>query len=161
MKFVIDSLVVLMVVGILGGVFYFARTERQMEQQVELARNELRRFESELLLQSALEGVELSRRGYPLTVEPEWFGGNLPTNPLLGRSYPWLEIASESERELLHPTRRTAMDHSVAQFWYNPELGVIRARVPTGIADATALNLYNRINGSGLTSLFASGDGTE
>ena len=50
MKFIIDSLVVLMVVGILGGVFYFARTERQMEQQVELARNELRRFESELLL---------------------------------------------------------------------------------------------------------------
>lgn len=158
MKFVIDSLVILMVVGILGGVFYFTRTERQVEQQVELARSELRRFESELLLQSALEGVELTTRGYPTTVDPEWFGGSLPMNPLLGRSYPWLEIASEAERDLLHPLRRVASDHGVAQFWYNPYRGVLRARVPAGIADATALKLYNRINGCSLPSLFASGE---
>ena len=154
MKFVIDSLVVLMVVGIVGGVFYFARANRQMEHQVDLARNELRRFESELLLQSALEGVALSPRGYPLTVEPEWFGADLPFNPLLGRSYRWLEIASKSETDKVHPVHLTAANHSVPQFWYNPYSGVVRARVPAGIADATALKLYNRLNGCSLPSLF-------
>ena len=43
---------------------------------------------------------------------------------------------------------------AVAQFWYNPRHGVIRARVPMAMSDAETLAIYNQVNGSNLQSLF-------
>ncbi len=43
----------------------------------------------------------------------------------------------------------------MAQFWYNPNTGVLRARVPADVSDATALKWYNHINGTNLTGIFA------
>jgi hypothetical protein len=47
-----------------------------------------------------------------------------------------------------------AFDRSIAAFWYNPANGVVRARVPVTISDQRATELYNRINGVFLTSIF-------
>ncbi|MHC4416462.1 MAG: hypothetical protein ACYS0G_14410 [Planctomycetota bacterium] len=153
----IDTLVALMLTGLLAGVVFHTRVERKMDEKIVLARAEVRRFQSQLNLQAALEKVELTQRGYPATVEPEWFLGDLPANPLLGPGHPWLEIAGKAHSNLDHPELRTASDHSVAQFWYNPYRGSLRARVPSGISDATALELYNRINECNLTSLVSAG----
>ena len=155
MRFIIDTIVVLMLAGIVAGFYFHYRSERQMEDRIELARKELTRFTQEIMLRGTLGEVPLNSRGAPQTVKPEWFG-RLPTNPLLGPGHPWLEIAGPSEASLAHPPNRTASDHSVAQFWYNPNLGVLRARVPAGIADASALKLYNRVNDRSLSSLFLS-----
>lgn len=149
----IDSLVALMLVGILGAVVYNWRSEEQLEKDVVLTEAEVHRLAAQIELQAALENVELTQRGYPRLVKPEWFHGNLPLNPLLESGHPWLEIASASQHELRHPPNPIAAGADVAQFWYNPYTGDVRARVPTGVSDAKALELYNRVNEASLKSL--------
>jgi hypothetical protein len=153
MRLLIDSLVALMLTGILAGVVLHTRSEWRLEDKIELARAEVERFQSQIMLQTALEKVEMSQRGYPARVDVAWFVGNIPVNPLLGPSHPWLEIAPAKQRDLHHPPNLMAFRHDVAQFWYNPNTGVVRGRVPTEVSDATALRLYNRINGTNLTDL--------
>ncbi len=154
MRLIIDSLLALMLVGVLAGVGLHYRHARQVEQQIELTRSEVRRFQAQIMLQAALEKVPLSQRGYPVTIDTKWFGDSLPTNLLLGPAYPWVEIASATERNRLHPTRRMATTRQLAQFWYNPNTGMVRARVPDSVSDATALRLYNRINDSAVSRVY-------
>lgn len=154
MRLVIDSLVALMLVAILGGVVYYSRAEYQMERNIKLATTEVERLHSQIMLQGALETTELTQRGYPATVKAEWFSGNLPVNPLLDQGHPWLEIAASSQSKLRHPPKPVATRTDAAQFWYNPYTGDVRARVPASVSDANALELYNRVNGTSLESLF-------
>lgn len=155
MRVIIDSLVALMLAGMLIGVFMHTSAERRLEDKIELARAEVERFQSQIMLQAALETVEKTQRGYPITVDAAWFGGALPMNPLLGPGFPWLEIAAESQRNLRHPSDLLVFNRDLAQFWYNPYTGVVRARVQDTVSDAKALRLYNRINGTDLQNLYA------
>ena len=157
MRLIIDSLVLLMILGILAGAVLHFRTKQDTEYKIEQARREVQRFSSQIKLQTAMGISELTPRGFPVTVDPEWFGGDLPTNPLLGRGHPWLEIARKSHRDLKHPVIKTASDHTIAQFWYNPYLGLLRARVPARSTDVATLKIYNRVNECRLPNLFASG----
>ncbi|MHC4208707.1 MAG: hypothetical protein ACYSWT_03225 [Planctomycetota bacterium] len=157
MRLVIDSLVALMLTGILAGVVLHTRSEWRLEDKIELARAEVERFQSQIMLQTAMEKVELSQRGYPARIDPAWFAGSLPLNPLLGPSHPWLEIAGDTQRDLHHPPNLIAFSGDVAQFWYSPHTGEVRGRVPAEVSDATALRLYNRINGSNLSDLHSRG----
>lgn len=154
MRLVLDSLVALMLVAVLAGVTLHYRHERVREEMVVATRSELRRFQTQLMIQAALEKVPLTPRGYPVSVDPAWFVGNLPRNLLLDSSYPWVEIAGKSERDRLHPARHMATSRSLAQFWYNPYNGVVRGRVPDSVSDATALRLYNRINDSDVDRVY-------
>jgi hypothetical protein len=43
---------------------------------------------------------------------------------------------------------------STAAFWYNPYKGILRARVPYDISDERALDLYNRVNGTSVSSIY-------
>jgi hypothetical protein len=158
MRFIVDSLVALMLVGLAMGAFLHFRSQRGTGQKIALAQQELDRFQQQVHLQATVGDVERTSAGYPTTVKPEWFGDDLPMNPLLSRGHPWVEIAAESQAELGHPVDRAASDHTTAQFWYNPYRGVVRARVPAGATDGQTLRLYNDVNGSSLTSLYASGD---
>lgn len=156
MRLMIYSLVALMLVGVLGGRMLQNRAEREVEEQIEHVHKEVKRFQSQIMLQAALEQVELTDRGFPATIKPQWFLGNLPSNPLVGSGHAWLEIASESQRNLEHPLALTASSRDVAQFWYNPYTGKVRARVPAWISDAKPLEMYNRINECNLPDLFSS-----
>ena len=150
MRLITDTLVALMLVGLVAGVVVYQHRKRDLEQRVQTTRAAVERFQSQINLQAAMEKVTLTQRGYPQTVKLEWFDGDLPGNSLLGETYPWVEIASSSRRDRLHPVNRMATTHEVAQFWYNPYTGVVRARVPDSVSDATALRLYNRVNSSDL-----------
>ena len=154
MRLVLDSLLGLMLVGVLVGVTLHFRNKRATEHNVEVTRLEIQRFQSQINIQAALEKVPLTQRGYPISIEPEWFGGDLPKNMLLNASYPWVEIAGVSERDKMHPSRRMATSRTLARFWYNPFLGVVRGRVPDTVSDATALRLYNEINDSDVDWVF-------
>ena len=156
MRFLLDSLAALILGGLVAGVFLHLRAEQGREEDNRLAQSEVHRFQNQIHLRASLQEVELNAHGFPVTIDPEWFLGNLPVNPLLSATHPWLEIAAEVDRGMVHPSNMTAPDTSVAQFWYNPYTGVVRARVPTGVSDATTLALYNRVNGTNLPSLFAS-----
>ena len=154
MRLIIDSLVALMLVGVLAGVTLHYQHELQVEKQVEMTRSDVRRFQAQIMIQAAMEKVPLSQRGYPLTIQTQWFGSDLPANLLLGPAYPWVEIAGEAARDRLHPTRRMATTQKLAQFWYNPNTGVVRARVPDSVSDKTALRLYNQINESNVKRVY-------
>ena len=153
MRLITDTLVGLMLVGLAAGAVLHHHHKRDLEERVRTTRGEVERFQSQIMLQAAMEKVPLTQRGHPQTVELEWFDGDLPSNDLMGDTYPWVEIARSSRRDRLHPVNRMATTHEVAQFWYNPYTGVVRARVPDSLSDATALQLYNRVNDSDLARI--------
>src|SRR5688572_18392196 len=157
MRLFMDSVVALMLVGLLAGVMWHQRTDRAATSQRDFTRSELHRFQQQIALQSALAKVTLNERGYPGMVDPNWFQGSLPGNPMLNDTHPWLEIAGPEQKSLLHPPERVVTDKETAKFWYNPDTGVIRSRVPPGVSDAATLELYNYINECNLPELFADG----
>ncbi|MCI0629649.1 MAG: hypothetical protein L0Y44_03230 [Phycisphaerales bacterium] len=157
MRLFMDAMIALMLLALLGGLFWQHRTTKTAERVRDEAKAEVYRFQQQIHLQSALAKVPRNERGYPETVDPDWFNGNLPMNPLLESGHPWLEVASPDQRDLIHPPDRIATDKSVPMFWYNPHTGYIRTRVPPSMSDDASVELYNYINGSFLTELFASG----
>ncbi len=160
MRFVLDTLVALMIVGLAVGAFMHFKSSRGTEQRVQRTRMELRRFDTQLSLKAQLGQVEVSTANYPMTIDPAWFADNLPSNPLLHRGHPLVEIATEQQQDLQHPVERTVSDRdrNLAQFWYNPYRGILRARVPDAGTDAKTLSLYNRVNDCRLPNLFATGN---
>lgn len=117
-----------------------------------------RRFlEREVRIRAATGQIELNGRGWPTTVDPAWFSDQPPLNPMVPGDHPWVEIASPHEEELSDPAIRQALTRDVAMFWYNPATGAVRARVGPSVTDAAAVDLYNRLNGSSVESLFAGG----
>lgn len=155
MRLLIDTLVAVMLAGVLAGVVYLQNQDTAAEEMVRETSESLRQIQQQIILQAALEKVALNSAGYPETVEVEWFELTVPQNALLSTDRPWLEVAGVEHRDALNPSRLTASDSSVAAFWYNPYQGIVRARVPAEVTDQTALELYNRVNGTNLTSVFA------
>lgn len=158
MRWAIDSLVALMISGVVAGVVLYYRTTEQEEQNRATLRSDVTRFNKQVILQAALGRVEISVRGFPTTIDPEWFSvenGDLPENPLMDGTHPWLEIAGIAQADLTHPPVRVGTDSTSAKFWYNPYTGNVRARVPAGLSDAETLELYNYVNSCALTDLFA------
>ncbi len=154
MRLLIDSLVAMMLAALLASIVLANRSEEAWYRDIEVATTDLHRLQREIYLQAALAEVPLSDRGFPVTVDPEWFQGGLPRNPLLGPDHPWLEVASAAQQDLLHPPDRMAGDRSTAKFWYNPYQGVVRARVSSELAEKDALEVYNHVNGCRLEHLF-------
>ena len=155
MRLLIDSLVAVMLAALLGAIVLAERREQDWYRDIEIASVDLHRLQREIYLQAALGDVPLSDRGFPVTVDPEWFETGLPRNPLLGPDHPWLEVAGAAQQHLTHPPKRMAVDRQTAKFWYNPYQGVVRARVSSELAEHEALTLYNQVNGCRLPNLFA------
>lgn len=160
MRWAIDSLVAIMIAGIVAGVVLNMRQEDQHSVDKDVVRADVKRFQDQVTIQAAIGQVEMTDQGWPAIVHPEWFkadDGGMPKNTLLGQQHPWLEIAGPGQADLVHPEDRVAADRRTAKYWYNPYTGTVRARVPSGISDAETLALYNYVNGCNLDSLFASG----
>lgn len=158
MRLLINTLTLIMLTGLLAGGMIYKRHEDQESNRLAQAREDVRRMQRQISLQSALKEVVLTESGYPATVDPTWFEGELPLNNLLDDSHPWVEVASGADQMLMHPPDRVAVRRDQARFWYNPSNGVIRGRVPVATSDATALMNYNYINDSQLDSLFEDAD---
>lgn len=149
-------------VGVLGalvlilGAVVFMRSRQEREALVTRATAELRRVELELQYRAAARLPGLNSHGWPARLEESWFRspGEVPRNPLLAPERPWVDLATQEEMGLDDPVVKMAADPRLAGFWYNPQRGVVRARVPVLVSDADALELYNRINGTHLASIF-------
>ncbi len=138
------------------GAFIWARSNAEMEQQaLELMHSNLEQIGQIIKYQAAIGKTELNGRGWPTSIDPAWFTGTPPRNVLLNGRHPWIEIASPVEYDLSHPIARVALTEEVAGFWYNPGNGVVRARVPQLVSDRSAIELYNELNGSNVSELFA------
>ena len=154
MRRFIDVLAVLTLAGLGAAIFYAQKDRYDHEQAVEQVSEAVRIFDLKIKYHAATEGAELTARGWPVTIDPAWFEGAVPRNPLVSADRPWLEIAGPDDAELQHPRLRMTVDLTVASFWYNPYNGALRARVPVTTSDAEALQMYNTVNHSSLTSIF-------
>lgn len=122
---------------------------------VDATRSAVRLMQANIDLHTAIERGSLENVAFPATIDTLWFDEEVPTNHLLRGKRPWVEIAAEDEIALKHPRNPTADGGQHAMFWYNPALGIVRARVPRTLSDAEALELYNEVNGVRLRELTA------
>lgn len=127
---------------------------KQEEQQIFLAQHAVQRLNQEIKYRAAMGKVELSIRGWPTTLDPQWFKGNPPQNPFASNGSAWAEVAAPEDCDRTDPPVRLALDRATPAFWYNPCKGIVRARVSPALSDERALEIYNRINRTNLASLF-------
>lgn len=144
--------------GLVAGVAFHRHTMVQENMRIEETIMALHRFERELKVRAATDGVDLNSRGWPFTIDPRWFADmQAPRNTLLSTDRPWVELATLEQANLLHPPIRVAHGNGLASFWYNQFQGIVRTRVPPQTSDRQTLDLYNRINSTQLADLFTSG----
>jgi hypothetical protein len=117
-----------------------------------LTRSAVQAIQSKVRVRATMADVEINPAGFPTQVDPAWFDEGVPKNAL-AIDRPWIEIADESEFGLRHPRNPTLEGGAGAMFWYNPALGIVRARVPRTLSDADAIATYNQVNGTAIRSL--------
>jgi hypothetical protein len=156
MRWAIDILALLVAIAMLVGLVWFHKEDDNREALTRHAQSARSRLELEVRYRSASRTAELNTRGWPVTIDPNWFEKNPPRNPLVSAECPWVEVASIDQAGLQDPPIRIVIDGTVAGFWYNPYLGLLRARVPVMVSDQDAVDMYNRINATRLSSIFQS-----
>lgn len=154
MRTLVNLVVLATLLAVIAGTVLHLRTVARERAAIADVRDDVRRIERMLHLKAATGEVEVNGRGWPIDINPTWFGDSGPRNRLLSPDRPWLEIADAAQTSLIHPIIRQAYDRSIAAFWYNPATGAVRARVPVTISDARAVQLYNEINRVTLSSIF-------
>lgn len=154
-----NRLIQLLMVGVLlfgavGAWWYHREASEERAAGIAQVRSAVAELRKEIKYQGALGRTAVNGRGFPLTVDPEWWKATPPVNILLPPANPWLEIAPKADYDLEHPRTRVALSEDAAGLWYNPGNGIVRARVPQMVSDRDALKLYNSVNGSAVLSLF-------
>lgn len=149
---------------------WHARRGADERNLVETTRASLHRLDAQIKLRAAVSGAaeagvsltdpafsdittSVNQRGWPTTIEAEWFGSTPPLNALVPAGCPWIEIASGEELGRNNPSVRVALDRSTAAFWYNPALGIVRARVGPTATDKRAIELYNELNSTSVAAV--------
>ncbi|MEM6459607.1 MAG: hypothetical protein AAF710_09480 [Planctomycetota bacterium] len=161
----VDVLVVLAVLGAAGLMVLGRQSGQPDAATAEDVRRSLARLYERASYYGALDKMSSQTRTlWPVVVRPEWFGDEPPTNGLLSGSAgtphgprPWIDVAPPGDREA-HPPDPVAVRRDQAQFWYNPNVGVFRARVAPTLREDEALAFYNRLNGVTLTELLRDTD---
>ncbi|QNN22170.1 hypothetical protein HED60_07760 [Planctomycetales bacterium ZRK34] len=151
MRLLFDTILALVLIGVLGGIIWLQRGQEQWLDKVTLVHESLRAIDSKALYFAALGEVDTSRRGYPLKIDAAWFE-RLPINQLFDdQARPWIDIVAEEQSDAFNPARIVG-EGDLAAFWYNPYRGIIRARVPMQLTQSATLDMYNLVNGTSIRS---------
>jgi len=153
MRHVVNLVAVLVLAAIAAGVVIASRSGEHFQADVEQTRASVVKIADELVLRSQSGQADTNPRGWSETIVPAWFGGELPPNMLLDADRPWMEVASVEQADWQHPWPLFDTTGHDSAFWYNPALGIVRARVAMLATDEQTLAAYNRINNTALTSL--------
>lgn len=149
----VDLICVLVICAIAYGAVRMSKYGDRYEEEVEATRASVVKIQSELVIRSQSGRAAINPRGWSETIVPAWFGGELPANSLLDDDRPWMEVASVEQAEWEHPKPVFDATGHDASFWYNPALGIVRARVPMLSTDVKTLNAYNAVNGVDLETV--------
>lgn len=155
MRMILNTVAAAMIMALLAGAWLHDRAKRQEDHVIASTRADVQRLAREAKVRGATDAVDRNGRGWPLTIDPAWFEGAPPMNRMVSHDRPWLEVAGPEEADLEHPQIRVAVDRTVAAFWYNPSNGVVRARAPVTVSDLRCTEMYNRVNGCVLASVYA------
>lgn len=157
MRLVIDTLIALMLAGILGAVILHYRYEQRRIIEVQQVHQSLSRMQEQALMRGALEVSRTGEQAFPHSISPLWFNDGLPMNALVPPQQPWLDVAPKDDRSD-QPPDPVIYTTSQAAFWYNPSRGIFRARIIAQFTEQATLDLYNRVNGTLVRSLSRSDD---
>ncbi|MEM7627323.1 MAG: hypothetical protein AAF333_17135 [Planctomycetota bacterium] len=172
MRRVVDILVVLLI-AVVGVALW---TQQKAEETEVATTADVQRSLTQLYERASYYGAlenstETTNTLWPVAVLPSWFNGPLPSNGLLkgvdpdnvtavgsaGQARPWIDVAPPGDKSA-HPPDPVAVRLDQAQFWYNPNIGVFRARVAATLNEVDALALYNQLNGVELAELLRDAD---
>lgn len=156
MRWLIDLLIVVMLAAAVYGGWWVYTYQQRQATDLEQVHAALQRLHEQARYHRAMGRAEqeLGLEPPPLVSE-QWFGPTLPTNPYAladGQGRPWLDIAPEGDFEP-HPPDPVLTGADQAQFWFNPQLGVFRARVPAQASSRETRELYNTVNQTTLATL--------
>lgn len=153
MRLLINSMILVMAAVILIATVGYHRAKYQQAQNMLTVQRGIDQFDEHLSFQGALWQSEQEDAGdYPPQVMPAWFKDGLPSNPLLSGDRPWIDIAPADDYNE-HPPNPMVDGPGQAAFWYNPNLGIVRVRIPRQVSDRLTLSLYNDANYTSLTAL--------
>ena len=158
MRLLIDSLIAVMLIGILAGLVLHHRSQQQHAHRLRQVHLALAQLHQQALYHAALrrpehDPIDPARdAGFPQQIQRDWFPDGLPINPLAGVDRPWIDVAPPDDTAA-HPPDPVLDSPDQAGFWYNPTVGTIRARVPRQVSEHDTLDLYNHLNGTALTAL--------
>jgi hypothetical protein len=144
-RLLIDSLLAVLLLSVLASVMWFQQSRRHQRAQVAAVQAAVQIMEREALYRAAVGEAERTARGYAMRIDETWFDRK-PVNLLSPRIGPWLEIATSDEADATHPACILAGAHGLADFWYNPYRGIVRARVPMQVSQDATVELYHRVN---------------
>lgn len=154
----ISFMLVALMIGVIAWAVSTGHERKETEESLLYSGYQaVKRIESEIRIRAATSSTSINGRGWPETIDPAWFGEDPPLNPYVTADHPWVEVAADHESSLQDPAIRQVVSREVAGFWYNPANGVVRIRIGPHIVDQRAIELYNRLNGSSVSSLFGGG----
>lgn len=153
LRLLIDTLIALMLASILCVIVWRHLDEQHRLIRFQKVHTALATLHETAIFHSALADVELTSAGFPTSISLAWFSGDdVPQNALLGGDRTWLDLAPPDNTSA-NPPDPVAYTLDTAAFWYNPNRGIFRARVPPQMTTARTLQLYNRINNASLFEL--------
>ena len=77
---------------------------------------------------------------FPARISPLWFDRDVPFNSLVSGRQPWIDVAPPGDMTD-NPPDPVIQKAEQAGFWYNPNRGIIRARVIPQFTEVDTLNL--------------------
>jgi hypothetical protein len=153
MRLIIDTLIALMLVAVFIGVAIHQRAQAQQLDRIQTVHHCLMRLHEQAVLHGAMDHLPTTDAAFPQTLSPLWFAGEgLPTNIMVPGRQPWLDVAPPGDHGE-HPPDPVIHRPDQGGYWYNPNLGIFRARVPWRYSVEDALELYNQLNGTELLHL--------
>ena len=153
MRLAINVLIPVMVVSLVAGIVAYDCLQRDRQDTRLTVQQDLVRLRGQAAYHGAMRRTAVTRAGFPRAIRREWFGGeSLPVNRLIPGRHCWLDVAPSGDM-VDHPPDPIAFRSTQGGFWYNPNIGVVRARVPWQHSVEQALRTYNTLNHTNLTHL--------
>lgn len=153
MRLAINLLIPVMVVSLVVGIVAYDCLQRHRQDTWLAVQQDLVRLRGQAAYHGAMRRMAVTKAGFPRAIRRQWFGGeSLPVNHLIPDRHCWLDVAPSGDM-FDHPPDPIAFRSTQGGFWYNPNIGVVRARVPWQHSVEQALRMYNKLNGTNLTHL--------
>ncbi|MCC7147272.1 MAG: hypothetical protein IT443_12570 [Phycisphaeraceae bacterium] len=154
MRLIIDTLILVMLVGWVFGWMWFRQQTQQEEDRIGQVQQAMVILRDRTSYYTAMAAAEADQHTAVDVMSEAWFTEGLPRNGLVSASQPWLDIAPMGD-EMDHPPDPVITGPTQAGFWYNPKRHVFRARVLPQLSDQATLELYNQVNATMVRSLAA------
>jgi prepilin-type N-terminal cleavage/methylation domain-containing protein len=140
----VEVLIVVLIMGILAAAVVQHSNHSTQDAQIALVQQHIRAIKNEVEMQRALTGE------FPSEIKAEWFASGIPKHPGNDGSVADIHVFSTvASRQ--HPQYKIV--DQFGAYWYNPNNGAVRARVPEQRTNAVTLAAYNYVNNAKLTSL--------